>query len=527
MDLMRSIRKTALTTKLTIAGSTLTILVFVSLSAFFVYQQKGWIYADLRKRGLSLAKSLADKSTYGVIIGDEGTLLKLIPEIRNKEDVAYVIIQDLKGDVLARTNTGIEPAAITEAVNYKAVDATEAAVNAWKPKKSPRMYDVCYPVISTSLDGRNSSNFDIFNEYEGGDIPQAVPAAKGKVGVVRVGMSLLTAENAISKSVLIASLLTVGFVVLYIFVTSRIMNSILHPLQQLLVCVRSIGEGDLTVEIAELETSDEVGQLAVAFRQTQDDLKNIVKQIKSSADLVGHSVSELSSSSRQQAAGANQQSSALTETSSTIEELAAVSKQIADNAQKVAELAGQSLEGMEAIRLNTTEGADRIHTMGEKSQSIGEVVELIDDITKQTNLLALNASIEAARAGEAGRGFSVVATEIRKLATNVAGSTGQIREIIKEIRDATNASVLATENVSKSVANGIEISKLAATSASQINMATQQQKQASDQMVATIQEMVSIAHQTASGSDQIAETAAKLAETTREQKKLVEQFKLA
>ena len=181
---------------------------------------------------------------------------------------------------------------------------------------------------------------------------------------------------------------------------------------------------------------------------------------------------------------------------------------------------------METIRANTTQGANRILALGEKSQSIGEVVAMIDDITRQTNLLALNASIEAARAGAAGKGFAVVATEIRKLATNVAGSTDQIREIIKEIQNATNASVLATENITNSVESGIDMSKMAAESAAHINLATQQQKSASDQMVSTIKEMVAIAQQTSSGAKQIAETANKLSDTTKEQRKLVSQFKI-
>lgn len=526
MDIIRSIRRSSLTTKLTVSGTILTILVFVSLGTFFVLQQKRWIYADLRKKGLSLAKTLAYKSIYGVMIGDEGTLLKLLPEIKANDDVAYVIIHDLKGNVLAKTDTGIEPEAIANKVNDQAVETIEANVLTWKPKGTSRIYDISLPVISTSMDNGGLSGFDIFAEDTVENFIQKEPAARGKVGVVRIGMSLLTAERAINKSILITSLLTAGLIILYVFITSKITKTILNPLKHLLFFVRSIGVGDLTVQITEHDTSNEVGELASAFKQTKDNLTAIVKQIQHSADLVGTSVTDLSSSSKEQATGANQQSSSLSETSKTIEELAEVSKYIAENAQKVAELSAQSLEGMETIKLNTTEGADRINTMVEKSQKISDVVGLIDDITRQTNLLALNASIEAARTGEAGKGFAVVATEIRKLATNVAGSTDQIRKIIKEINDATNASIQTTENVARSVEKGIEISKHAATSADQINSATQQQKHATDQMVAAIQEMVAIANQTASGADQVAETAVKLSDTSAEQKMLVEQFKL-
>jgi len=320
---------------------------------------------------------------------------------------------------------------------------------------------------------------------------------------------------------------TIGIVAILIGLLPNIflVNNIMNPIQELLLSVQAIGDGNLSQRI-KIHGNDEVGQLSSAFGQMQENLINMVKQIKGSVEMLESSSVELSTSSREQADGSMQQSSALTETSTTVEELAATSKQIAENAQMVAELARQSLAGMEAIRNNTDQEANRILTLGEKSQTIGEVIAMIDDIAKQTNILALNASIEAERAGEAGKGFAVVAIEIRELATNVAKSTKQIREIIKEIQDATNASVMATENVGKSVEEGIELSKKAAESANQISMATQQQGSASEQVVAAIKQMSDIVGQTTAGANQIADTAHQLVELTSEQKKVIEQFNI-
>lgn len=494
MFITSMIKRRSLTTKITITATMLTVMVILVLSCFFGIQQRSRIYREFEKRGLSLAKTTASNIDHEVQRNRGTSIQDLIQGIGSEEDIAYVLIQGGNGEVLARTDNGIETEALNGKVNEQALQVTASSIFTWKTRNHDRIYDIS--VIT------------------------------GDVGVTRIGMSLKSAEDLIHKSIIITVLLTIGLVALSILITWKIMRIILNPLQELLVCVQTTGEGDLNAKITVHDANDEIGQLSSAFTQMQKNLRDMVRQIRSISEMVDTSVTELSTSSNEQAAGANEQSTALTETSSTIEELATVSSQIAENAKKVAELADMSFSGMETIRDSTNEGANRIITLGEKSQSIGEVVGMIDDITRQTNLLALNASIEAARAGDAGKGFAVVATEIRKLATNVASSTELIREIIKEIQDATNASVLATENVSKSVDNGIEISKAAADSAVQIHMATQQQKSASDQMVATIKEMVTIAQQTAAGSNQIAETADRLSQATKEQKMLVEQFKI-
>lgn len=314
-------------------------------------------------------------------------------------------------------------------------------------------------------------------------------------------------------------------IVISIVAVILIVKSIINPIRQLLINAQTIGEGDLTQEIKIIGT-DEIGQLSIVHSQMQDKLIKMVKQIKSGIELLESSSVELSSSSRQQADGSLQQSASLTETSTTLEELAATSRQITENALKVADSAKQSLTSMEAIRADTDQEANRILTLGEKSQTIGEVAAMIDDIARQTNILALNASIEAERAGEAGKGFAVVAVEIRELATNVAKSTRQIREIIKEIQDATNASVMATENVGKSVEQGIELSKITADSANQISLATQQQEGASEQVVSATKQMSDIVGQTTAEANQIADTAHKLVELTTNQKRLLEQFRI-
>jgi methyl-accepting chemotaxis protein len=503
----------------------LTILVVVALSSIFVAHEKKQIYAALEQRGVSLAKISAHSASSGVVARDRSALMRLIRGIEVEDDIAYVIIQDARGNVLAQTETGLEKEALNRTGGEMTKSAGGTNMSTWKPAGLSRIYNLS-AIITARVSNQLDDELSVSTLAEPNVVSKSARVKGINAGTARVGISTKNAEEAINRSIIMAAALTGMLIVLSVVLTAKTIKIILSPLRSLLSCVQTTGEGDLTTRFIAAMSNDEVGKLSDAFGQMQESLKSMVEQIQSSAELVDASVSELSSSSRQQAAGANEQSTSLTETSSAVEELATVSKQIAENAKKVAETAEQSLERMETIRENTAQGANRILTLGEKSQSIGEVVSMIDDITRQTNLLALNASIEAARAGAAGKGFAVVATEIRKLATNVAGSTDQIREIIKEIQNATNASVLATENITNSVESGIEMSKMAAESAAHINMATQQQKSASDQMVTTIKEMVAIAQQTSSGAKQIADTANKLSDTTKDQRKLVSQFKI-
>lgn len=450
-------------------------------------------------------------------------IIKVCSAIQKGEDIAaYLVMDDLIGEDLAEhieASTGAKIALL----RHKGHNTGKVITSIHKDLVGKEIKGEAFTEMVSTLNTSYQANFI----GEGKAHMAAFKPLFDKSNNVLGSMLILVHMDDVlnMKSNTIKAMAAIGFfaIILGIIAIIMLLRSIIHPIRQLLFTAQAMGIGDLTKKV-EVSGDNEIGQISQAFNQMQEKLLNLVKQMKISVELLESSSVELSTSSRQQADGSMQQSTSLTETSTTVEELAITSKQIAENAKVVAHLARQSLAGMENIRNNTDQEANRILTLGEKSQTIGEVVAMIDDIARQTNILALNASIEAERAGEAGKGFAVVAIEIRELATNVAKSTKQIREIIKEIQDATNASVMATENVGKSVAEGIELSKKTADSANQISMATQQQGSASEQVVSAIKQMSEIVGQTTADANQIADTAHQLVELTTDQKRLIEQF---
>ena len=256
---------------------------------------------------------------------------------------------------------------------------------------------------------------------------------------------------------------------------------------------------------------------------------------------VGHiqsSSAQLEAAAAQQASGGRDQSSAMSEITTTISELLITSRQIADSAQRVSKVAEETADAartgdatidqtrasITAIRTQVDQIVQHMLALGEKSQQIGGVVELVSELAEQTNILAINATIEASGAGEWGRRFAVVAEEIRKLADRTAGSAKEIRALIEDVRGAVNTTVMATEIGAKAVDAGSrqfddatnsfrQIAQLVATTSDatrEIELSTKQQTTAVEQVNVAASDTARVSRETEASAVQTKQTAAHL-----------------
>lgn len=273
------------------------------------------------------------------------------------------------------------------------------------------------------------------------------------------------------------------------------------------------------------------------------------RQLGSAAQQMQSASTELQAAANQQASGSSEQASAMTEIATTINELLATSRQIADSAQRVAQIASQTAGAARAGDATVTRGSDASATvrkqvdqivthmldLGERSQQMGVVLDLVSELAEQTNILAINATIEAAGAGEAGRRFGVVADEIRKLADRVAASTKEIRAMVDGVRGAVNTTVMATEAGSKAVDSGAaqvlemasafrQIAGLVVTTteaAREIELSTKQQTTAVEQVNIAISSVAQAARETEASATQTLQTSSQLAGLSRELLRIV------
>lgn len=290
-------------------------------------------------------------------------------------------------------------------------------------------------------------------------------------------------------------------------------GAVAQAFDTMIVTLRALEQHVQRVAAGDLSTSTALeGDLAQAFNRMIESQRQLVAQIRDTALQVNTGAAEFLASSRQQQQGATEQSSAVEETRRTMENLLGASREIAGRAQVV-------LQNAERTQENSNIVASRIAALSKHAQRIQEILEIIKDIANKSDLLALNAALEGTKAGEVGRGFSLVATQMQRLAENVMGSVSDIKELTATISEATQSSVLATEESTKLAADTTR-------SAQQITTIIQQQQSGTEQVSRAMDDVSLIASQTVTGAKQVVRSTEELMRLSTELQQLVSRFQL-
>ncbi len=410
-----------------------------------------------------------------------------------------------------------------------------------------QLNDDVYKQIVTFINTKKQFTLDFANQNlispsrNLGDIANEL-AREQKESVDEASMANTEIVNAVNLTITMISVIATILAIVIGYFISRVISK---PMIMMTKAAEHIADGDLTIDEIKVKNRDEIGHLANSFNHMVQNLRNLIDQVRTSAEQVAASSEQLNASTIQTSAatehiatsigqiasGTDQQVQSVEETSHGFNEMSKGVQQISDNAQSVYNTAigatERAVNGNRTIQTavkqmnsihSSIDGLSKVITgLSEQSNQIGQIVQVISDIAAQTNLLALNAAIEAARAGEQGRGFAVVADEVRKLAEQSAGSAEQISLLIGAIQGETNKAMHSMDTATEEVSEGISLVHSAGEAFADIqnsiddvskqigdvSASVQQISAATEQMVHSIEMISKIAEESAASTQNV------------------------
>ncbi len=392
-------------------------------------------------------------------------------------------------------------------------------------------------------------DFDTASESLAG---KALKFKEAQIAEANVLARQMVASMESSRLVLLA--IGCGALLVTMLMSLVVTRSITNPITEAVAIAGTIARGDLTVAIVP-NSKDEPGRLLEAMRDMVKTLKEMVSETAHVSAAITSSAEQLTATSSGIASGAEEVASQAGTVATASEEMsytsadiarnctmaADASRQTSESATAGAEIVNESIAGMDLVAERVRQTAKTVEALGTRSQQIGNIVGTIEDIADQTNLLALNAAIEAARAGEQGRGFAVVADEVRALAERTTKATREIGEMIKAIQQETKNAVTAMEEGVREVERGAESSQRSGRALgdildrinevsmqiNQIATAAEEQTATTNEVTKSVLEITNVVQQSARGAEETAGAASYLAKDARQLQNLVGRFRLS
>jgi methyl-accepting chemotaxis protein len=493
------------------AAAMLVVVGFVGLSGILESNAALSVAYERDAQGIDLAAKLnavrlnvARSYRQGLLVGSSAARETALSEIAGEQREFERVAPELRAILIYKENRDSLDAIVLQFHEYARLSREALVVSA---TDMPRAHEILER--SSPLGQSVGASIERIVEAKRRLAEEAQAEAKERFARSR---------NAVLATMLVAILLAVASV--------RIMGrAIAEPLTQAVGILERVAAGDLVGRL-EVDSRDEVGQLARALNRSIESVRNTLVGVQDISTQVSSAASQLAASAEEISGGAQAQAASLEETAASLEEISATVKQNADNAQQASQLASGARDSAERGGQVVELAVSAMTEITRSSKKIADIITTIDEIAFQTNLLALNAAVEAARAGEQGRGFGVVAAEVRTLAQRTASAAKEIRGLIA---DSTSKVEVGTQQVNRSGETLEEIVrsvKRVTDMVSEIAAASREQNTGVDQVNTAVTEVDKVTQGNAAQTEELSATAMSLSEKAGHLEQLVAGFEL-